>query len=99
MTARFAHGVRPRRCVAVRVGAPNLAGPGANPYVAALSLALTHHPVIDRNGRIVTSAITSLDLHDIARSSRTYGVSAFFVVHPAADQREFAGRGVDHWMT
>jgi hypothetical protein len=67
--------------------------------VAALFVALIHHPVIDRNRRIVTSAITSLDLHDIARSSRTYGVSAFFVVHPVADQREFAGRVIDHWKT
>jgi hypothetical protein len=67
--------------------------------VAALFVALIHYPVADRNGRIVTSAITSLDLHDIARSSRTYGVSAFFVVHPVADQREFAGRVIDHWQT
>jgi hypothetical protein len=67
--------------------------------VAALFLALIHYPVADRNGRIVTSAITSLDLHDIARSSRTYGVSAFFVVHPVADQREFAGRVIGHWQT
>jgi len=65
--------------------------------VAALFVALIHYPVADRNGRIVTSAITSLDLHDIARSSRTYGVSAFFVVHPVADQREFAARVIDHW--
>ena len=67
--------------------------------MAALFVALIHYPVIDRNGRIVTSAITSLDLHDIARSARTYGVSAFFVVHPVADQREFAIRVIDHWQT
>jgi hypothetical protein len=67
--------------------------------VAELFVALIHHPVVDRNGRIVTSAITSLDLHDIARSSRTYGVGAFFVVHPVADQRGFAMRVIDHWKT
>jgi hypothetical protein len=67
--------------------------------VAALFVALIHYPVVDRNGRIVTSAITSLDLHDIARSSRTYGVSAFFVLHPVADQREFATRVIEHWKT
>ncbi len=72
---------------------------GANPDVAALFVALIHYPVLDRNGRIVTSAITSLDLHDIARSARTYGVAGFFVVHPVADQREFAGRVLDHWRT
>jgi hypothetical protein len=67
--------------------------------VAALFVALIHYPVIDRNGRIVTSAITSLDLHDIARSARTYGATAFFVVHPVPDQREFAGRVLEHWQT
>jgi hypothetical protein len=67
--------------------------------VAALFAALIHYPVIDRNGRVVTSAITSLDLHDIARSARTYGVAALFVVHPVQDQREFAGRLLEHWRT
>lgn len=67
--------------------------------MAALFVALIHYPVADRNGRIVTSAITSLDLHDIARSARTYGVSAFFVVHPVAGQREFAARVIDHWKS
>jgi len=66
--------------------------------VAQLFIALVHFPVIDRNDRIVASAITSLDLHDLARSGRTYGVSAFYVVHPVPDQREFAARVIDHWM-
>jgi hypothetical protein len=65
--------------------------------VSRLFVALIHHPVLDRRGRTVTSAITSLDIHDIARASRTYGVDAFFVVHPAAEQREFAHRVLDHW--
>lgn len=62
-----------------------------------LFIALLHHPVVDRTGRIVTSAITSLDLHDIARSARTYGVRGFFVVHPVPEQREFAATVIDHW--
>ncbi len=67
--------------------------------MTALFVALIHYPVTDRNDRIVASAITSLDLHDIARSARTYGASAFFVVHPVSDQREFATRVIDHWKT
>src|SRR4030081_2324332 len=70
---------------------------GANPEVTPLFVALVHYPVVDRNGRIVTSAITSLDLHDIARSSRAYGVRAVYIVHPVAEQREFALRVLDHW--
>ncbi|HVC44739.1 MAG TPA: RNA methyltransferase [Candidatus Binataceae bacterium] len=65
--------------------------------MSALFVALIHYPVVDRNGRIVTSAITSLDIHDLARAARTYGASALFVVHPMADQREFGARVIDHW--
>ncbi|MGH7878482.1 MAG: RNA methyltransferase [Candidatus Binataceae bacterium] len=65
--------------------------------MADLFVALLHHPVVDRNGRVVTSAITSLDLHDIARSARTYGVRGFYVAHPIAEQRDFALQGLDHW--
>jgi hypothetical protein len=66
--------------------------------VPDLFIALIHHPVLDRRGRIVTSAITSLDVHDLARSARTFGVGRFFVIHPIAEQREFAKRVVSHWF-
>ncbi len=65
--------------------------------MADLYLALLHHPVVDRHRRIVTSAITSLDIHDLARSSCTFGVRTFFIVHPVAEQREFASTVIDHW--
>ena len=63
-----------------------------------LYVALIHHPVVNRNGSIVASAITNLDLHDIARASRTYGVRAFFVVTPLADQQALAERLVAYWV-
>jgi len=65
--------------------------------VAELFAALIHHPVLDRNGRVVTSAITSLDIHDLARSSRTYDIRRAYVVHPIAEQRDFARTVIDHW--
>jgi len=64
-----------------------------------IALALVHHPVLDRAGSAVTTAITNLDLHDIARSARTYGVPDFFVVHPIAAQRLLAERIREHWVT
>lgn len=63
-----------------------------------IALALLHHPVLDRQGEIVTTAITNLDLHDMARSARTYGVGDLFVVHPIAAQRMLAQRIKDHWV-
>lgn len=66
---------------------------------AAVHVALVHHPVRDRAGRTVTTAITNLDIHDIARASRTYGVGGYWVVTPIAAQRELALRIVAHWKT
>ncbi len=62
-----------------------------------LSVALVHHPVYDKHRKVVATALTNLDLHDIARSSRTYGVESFFIVHPVAAQRELAQRIAAHW--
>lgn len=62
-----------------------------------LAIALLHYPVIDRERRVVTTAITNLDLHDIARSARTFGLEQFFVVHPVRAQRDLALRVREHW--
>jgi hypothetical protein len=63
-----------------------------------LALALVHHPVLDREGSVVTTAITNLDLHDLARSARTYGASDLFIVHPIEAQRLLAERVREHWV-
>ncbi len=63
-----------------------------------VAVALVHFPVLDRSGQIVTTAITNLDLHDIARSAHTFGVERFYAVHPIAAQRELAQRVRDHWV-
>ncbi len=62
-----------------------------------LAIALVHYPVLDAQGATVTSAITNLDVHDLARSARTYGCSDYFLVHPIAAQRELVTRIVEHW--
>ena len=66
--------------------------------VRRVALALVHHPVVDRQGDIVTTAVTNLDVHDIARSSHTFGLMDFFVVHPVSAQRELVRRIVTHWV-
>ena len=61
-------------------------------------VALVHHPVYDRDRNIVTTALTNLDLHDIARSSATYGLAGYHLVTPVAAQREKAERMVQSWQ-
>jgi hypothetical protein len=62
-----------------------------------VAIALVHHPVLDGKGAVVTTAITNLDVHDLARSARTYGASDYFLVHPILAQRELVQRICDHW--
>jgi hypothetical protein len=62
-----------------------------------VSIALLHHPVFDRNRRVVATAITNLDLHDMARLARTFGLFRFYVVTPVEEQRALAERIRSHW--
>lgn len=63
-----------------------------------VAVALVHHPVRDRRGDRVTTAVTNLDIHDIARAARTYGVSRFYVVTPAEEQKRLTERILGHWQ-
>ncbi len=65
--------------------------------VGILCIALVHYPVKGRKGETIASAITNLDLHDIARAAKTYGVERFYVVTPLTDQQALAGKIVAHW--
>lgn len=65
--------------------------------MAPLYVALVHHPVLNRKGEIISSAVTNLDLHDLARSARTYEIPACFIVTPLKDQQVLVGRLLSHW--
>lgn len=61
-------------------------------------LGLVHYPVYNKTGETIASAITTLDLHDLARLGRTYGASKLFVITPLEDQQELARRILAHWL-
>ncbi len=42
-----------------------------------IDIALVHFPVYNKSGDVVTSSVTTLDVHDISRISRTYAVGTF----------------------
>lgn len=64
---------------------------------ANLAIALVHYPVYNKLHEVVTTALTNLDLHDIARSSKTFGLSRFYIVTPSKDQQALALRIAGHW--
>ena len=66
-------------------------------FPTKLYIALLHHPVKNKNGEIIASAVTNLDLHDISRIAKTYGVGSFYVVTPLDDQRALVEKIISHW--
>jgi len=65
--------------------------------IKPMAIALVHHPVLDRRGDVVTSAVTNLDIHDLARLAKTYNLARFYLVTPAAEQQQLVARIVLHW--
>jgi len=62
-----------------------------------LYLALVHYPVYNKERKVIASAVSNLDIHDISRAGKTYGAKAFYVVTPLADQRKLVKRIISHW--
>ncbi|HEY0192899.1 MAG TPA: tRNA (guanosine(37)-N1)-methyltransferase TrmD [Kofleriaceae bacterium] len=67
------------------------------PLRARTHLALVHHPVVDRTGAVITTALTNFDIHDLARSSLTYGLCGYHIVTPVTSQRDKAAHIVRLW--
>ncbi len=62
-----------------------------------LYIVLLHYPVYNKEGKIVTTAIANMDIHDIARLAKTYGVQGFYIVNPILEQRNLAQEIINHW--
>lgn len=64
-----------------------------------LAVALVHHPCVNKEGKIVTTSVTTIDVHDFSRLCRTYAVSDLFIVTPLAAQQRLVERLSAHWLT
>lgn len=62
-----------------------------------IAAALVHHPIYNRSGDVVTTSVTSVDIHDIARACRTYGLGRYYLVTPILAQRDMIERVAGHW--
>ncbi len=58
-----------------------------------------HSPVYNKDREAVTSAVTNLDIHDISRLSKTYGLQGYYIVTPLSMQQKLVGRLLEHWMS
>lgn len=64
-----------------------------------LYLGLVHHPVYNKQKEVVTTSVTNLDIHDIARSCKTFNVKRYFIITPIELQQDLVGRILGHWKT
>ena len=70
----------------------------SEPVHTNIDIALVHFPVYNKPGDIVTSSVTTLDVHDISRICRTYAVGTFYVVTPLDTQQKLVSRMMEHWL-
>lgn len=63
----------------------------------SVHVALVHYPINDKNGQVVCTSVTNLDLHDFSRAGTTYGLSGVWIVHPYEAQQRFIRRVMRHW--
>ena len=61
-------------------------------------IALIHYPVYNNRFKIINTAFTNLDVHDIARSATTYGIKKFYLVQPNLEQQKLVNRVLKHWL-
>jgi len=66
---------------------------------SGVDIVLVHYPVTNKVGEVIGSAVTNLDLHDIARASATYGVDNYYIVTPYEDQQKLVTEILEHWKT
>ncbi len=70
-----------------------------NSSQSGVDIVLVHYPVVNKIGEVIGSAVTNLDLHDIARASATYGVDNYYIVTPYEDQQKLVTEILEHWET
>lgn len=58
---------------------------------------MVHYPVYNKKGKVICTAVTNLDIHDIARCTMTFGVRAGYIINPLDSQKELVRRIIAHW--
>ena len=66
---------------------------------APLYVGLVHYPMYDKNFNIVATAVTNYDLHDISRSSKTFGVKKYFIIHHVEGQLDMIHKILAFWRS
>ncbi|HPF16919.1 MAG TPA: RNA methyltransferase, partial [Thermotogota bacterium] len=61
-------------------------------------VALIHYPCLGKDNKIISTAVTNIDIHDIARTCRTYDIKKYFMVTNLPAQQEIIRRVLKFWI-
>lgn len=64
---------------------------------SSFNVVLLHEGMVDKQGSHITTSLTLIDVHDICRSSCTYGAERVFIAHPSHALRKLARVLQRHW--
>jgi len=62
-----------------------------------VTVGLVHWPCWNQHAEVVCTNVTNFDIHDIARSCRTFGVTNYVIINRIQEQLMFVSRVLDHW--
>jgi hypothetical protein len=60
-------------------------------------IGLVHGPVRSKDGQEITTSVTNLDIHDIARTARTFGFKKYFLITPIKNQQQMVNKILGFW--
>lgn len=63
----------------------------------SFAVALVHAPVLNKAGESSATSVSSIDVHDFARTCGFYDVSPVYIVHPAQGMQQFVKDIQRHW--
>jgi len=61
-------------------------------------IGLLHYPVYNKRMEVISTSVTNLDIHDIARIACTYEVRRYYIIHPLETQRKLIQDILDYWQ-
>lgn len=60
-------------------------------------IGLVHGPIRSKDDKEITTSVTNLDIHDIARTARTFGFQRYFLITPIKNQQAMVNRILGFW--
>ena len=66
--------------------------------MAELYVGLVHYPIYNKRMDVIASAVTNFDIHDIARTCRTYDVKQYYLIHPKEAQKQMIHKILHYWQ-